>query len=287
MMSALSNVVTIFASFLLSAVVTRHYSQISTERELGRLAEAAASRIYLLSIQMREVVDDLQGLDVVDERETQFIESVAAQIDRLSAQADLSVEDLQRIADVDLSLPALRDEAQTRVEAASKRESVPCPHCGERHDVLMSTKGGTSKHSRCEETRRGFVVHRLNDGSLKVSHTGYFRIDCPNQECGNEIGVRRRDGEWGVIVRNCFNCFARIQYNLDSEEIDSWEVETPMEVPLSSVRAEGDVRKVQCPDCGYDLTLQGFTNSRGEEVISCSRCTKLLRVKDGAPRPAG
>ncbi len=210
-MQIVSSFVTFFASVYLSFVVTRHYAQVTAREELERLAQAAGSRIFLLSVQMRQLASDLNDFEVNDQLTQVFVNSVSAQIERLSAQADLSVEDLERIADVDLSLPAMRDAAQTRVEAATKREQIPCPHCREVVDITIGTASGASKHGKCDKCRRGFLVQRISDGSLRVSHTGYFRIDCPNEKCSNEIGINRRDTEWGTIVRNCFECYARIQ----------------------------------------------------------------------------
>ena len=122
-MQVVSNVVTFFASMYLSFVITRHYAQITAREELKRLAEAAGSRIFLLAVQMRQVAGELRTFDREVQHTGQFVESVAIQIDRLSAQADLSVEDLERISDVELSLPAMRDAAQSRVEAATKGDS--------------------------------------------------------------------------------------------------------------------------------------------------------------------
>lgn len=268
MMQLVSGFITFFSSVFLSFVVTRHYAQVTAQEELKRLAEAAGSRMFLLSVQMRQIVNDLSQFESDNEVENVFIESMAAQIDRLAAQADLSVEDLERIAEVELALPAMRDAAQTRVEAGTKREQIPCPHCRQTVDVTIGTTAGASRHSTCDSCKRGFVVHRISDGSLKVSHTAYFTIDCPNPECDNQIGINRREKEWGVIIRNCFECYARVQYNLDTEEVLSFSVEEPLTIDASSIEDSTGQRRGACPGCGYSVIFKGYKNSRGEE----SRC---------------
>jgi len=282
-MQAVSSFVTFFASFYLSFVVTRHFAQVTAREELRRLAEAAGSRIFLQSRQMRQLASELRDSEPTDEIAKVFGNSIASQIDRLAAQADLSVEDLERIAGVDLHLPAMRDEAQTRVEAATKRERFGCPHCNEPVEITISTAGGASRHGRCANCNRGFVAHRLADGSLKVGHTEYFKIDCPNPDCEQEIGIRPRDTEWGVIIRNCFECFARVHYDLDRRQVESFSIETPIPVAAGDVENASDgQRRVSCPSCGYVVSLRGYVNSRSEEFMSCPRCTKLLRVESAA-----
>lgn len=280
-MQLVSSFITFFSSVFLSFVVTRHYAQVTAREELKRLAEAAGSRLFLLSVQMRQIVTDLGQFESADQAEKVFLQSMATQIDRLSAQADLSVEDLERIADVDLGLPAMRHAAQTRVEAGTRREKIPCPHCKEVAEITIGTVPGASKHGRCDNCRRGFVVHRISDGSLRVSHTAYFRIDCPNPQCENEIGIKRRETEWGVIVRNCFECYARVQYDLESEKVLTFSLEDPLTLDSSLIEKSGDQRRAPCPGCGFSIILQGYKNSRGDELINCPRCTKLVRIPVG------
>lgn len=278
-MQVVSSYITFFASVYLSFVVTRHYAQATAREELRRLAEAAGSRIFLLSRQMRQLASELKDSEPTDEIAKVVGNSIAAQIDRLAAQADLSVEDLERIADVELPLPAMRDAAQTRAEVSTKREQVACPHCEKPVEVTISTSGGRSRHGRCSNCRRGFVVHRIADGSLKVGHSDHFHIKCPNPACENEIGIRPRETEWGIIIRNCFECYARVQYDLDRQEVDSFTVETPVTVASGQVENTADSqRRVSCPSCGYVLTLRAYKNSRGQELVSCTRCTKLVAV---------
>src|SRR6266446_9669306 len=121
-------------------------------------------------------------------------------------------------------------------------------------------------------------VHRIADGSLKVSHSRYFRINCTNSKCKNEIGINQRESEWGVIVRNCFECYARVQYDLDKKEVESFVIDPPLDLEASKIELNGGgERHATCPGCGYLLTLQGHANSRGEELTYCPRCTKLIR----------
>lgn len=277
-MQVISSFITFFSSVFLSFVVTRHYAQVTAREELKRLAEAAGSRIFLLSVQMRQLVQELNSFSGGDGITRIFIDSASSQIDRLASQADLSVEDLERIADVDLALPAMRDAAQTRVEATTKREQIPCPHCSELVDITIGTAANATKHSYCDKCNRGFVVHRVADGSLKVSHTGYFRIDCPNTGCTNDIGIRARENEWGTIIRNCFECYARVQYDLDKKQVESFRVESPLDIVDSNIEITGDLRRGPCPGCGYSVIFQDYKNSRGEQLTSCPRCTKLVRV---------
>lgn len=287
-MQVVASFITFFASIFLSFVVTRHYAQVTAREELGQLAEAAGSRIFLLSRQMQQLATELRDVEPNDEIAKAVGNAIAAQIDRLAAQADLSVEDLERMANVDLPLPAMRDEAQTRVEATTRIERISCPHCSANADIAISTAGGASRHGRCAECGRGFVVHRIPDGSLKVGHTEYFRIECPNPDCRNEIGMRPKEREWGIIIRNCFECFARVQYDLDERAVDSFAVEEPERVAPSDVEDAGEgQRSVPCPSCAYTLSLRGYVNSRGQEVMSCTRCTRLVLVEPADDGPRG
>jgi DNA-directed RNA polymerase subunit RPC12/RpoP len=281
-MQVVSSFVTFYGSVYLSFVVTRHYARVASREELRRLAEAAGSRIFLLSLQMRQLASELADSEAADKVTKVVVNSIAAQIDRLAAQADLSVEDLERIADIDLPLPAMRSAAQTRVEAATKLEKINCPHCGSELEVTVSTAGGTTRHGLCSTCKQGFVVHRLGDGTVKVGYTEYFRIQCPNPSCQNEIGIRPRETEWGIIIRNCFECFARVHYDLDQRKVSKFERETPLTVAEDKVETTNGQRRVLCPSCSYVLTLQGYKNSRGQELMSCPRCTRLVAVQTEA-----
>jgi hypothetical protein len=119
----------------------------------------------------------------------------------------------------------------------------------------------------------------LADGSIKLAFEDDFTVRCPNRECSNSLRIRRRSHEWGVVVRNCYECFARIKYNVDSQAVEDFTIETPLAVPAGSI-ANG---RGPCPYCSYSVVFKGTKNSRGEIVQFCPKCTQLMLVEGASP----
>jgi hypothetical protein len=275
-----ANLVTLLLTFYVSYAITEHFAKQTARGELGDLAEAAGSRIFLLSSQLGDLADEVTSFESDDERASLFLEMTASQMNKLASQVELSFQDLQRIAKLDISIPAIRDEVRSRIEEASRKEAVSCPHCEEPKEVLFSISAGSTKATRCDKCRQPFRVHRIADGSLKISYDQHFEIDCPNEKCANRIMIKRTEREWGAIIRNCFQCYARIRYDLDKGKVEEFRIEEPLGLSRNSIQ-DG---RGPCPDCGYQVIFKGARNAHGDELQSCPRCTQLIRISD---TPAG
>ncbi len=276
-LSVATSLVTLLLTFFVSYVVTRHYAQKAARAELFDLGQASGEQTLLLSQQLRELATEAEGFQPDDDRSELFIDSMISHLNKMASQAELSFHNIQRMAGLDISMPALRAVVQTAIEEGLRTERVPCPHCRCDNDVLVPASEGKTKATKCGDCRKPFTVHRLAEGKLKIMFPELRELRCPNPKCSNEILIRKKEDEWGTVVRNCFECFARIRYDLDEGKVEGFEVETPL------VASEILGGRVRCPYCGNRAVLKGGPNSRGERLMSCPSCTKLMRVEE-APR---
>ncbi len=272
----LADVTMIFGTFYVSFLVSRHFARVTSRKEMQDLAEASGTRIFLLSSQMRDLAQDVYNYDPDGPTSKIYYEVVGTQLTRLASQAELSFEDLQRIARVNISIPKLREEAVTRVEEGAQREKINCPECQNQVEVLMPRAAGASKHCRCDKCRKVFICHRLPDGIIKMSYSDDIEIDCPNSSCSNRIRIRRGPTDWGTTIRNCYECYARVQFNFDTKKVDKFDIEEPQVLEASKIIGG----QAECPYCAWTVSFRDTRNSRGEWLQFCPNCTKLIRVKE-------
>ena len=117
----------------------------------------------------------------------------------------------------------------------------------------------------------------MTDGSLRIMFAKSYLIDCPNPECNNQLKIRKDENDYGVTIRNCYECYARIQYDFDSEKVSGWEVVEPLKVYRKDV---SENNTVSCPKCAWIVTVQEKENSKGVIVQYCPNCTNLLEIVD-------
>ncbi len=272
----LADLTMIFGTFYVSFLVSRYFALVTSRKELQDLAEASGTRIFLLSSQMKELAQDVYNYESDGPTSKIYYNVIGTELTRLASQAELSFEDLQRIAKVDLSIPQLREDAVTRVEEVKQREKVRCPECEKELEVLVGAATGTSRHCRCDKCGKVFISHRLSDGGIKISYSDDLEIECPNNACTNQIRIRRGPTDWGTKIRNCYECFARIRFDLDNKEIENFTIEEPLELDRPLIANA----QCKCPYCSWLVTFGETRNSRGEWIQSCPSCTKLIKVKD-------
>jgi DNA-directed RNA polymerase subunit RPC12/RpoP len=273
-MSAYDTIIA-FVSFYFAYLITQHGAAERAREDLRDLAKAAGYRILLLAHQMQQLASELRSSEPRD------YNSLAARIEQLAQHTDLSVDDLGRIAGIKLPLSEIRGDVETRFETVTRREQIRCPHCDAQVDVIISIASGATKRRVCPDCRKGFVVCRASDGSLKVIHTGHFEIHCP--KCNNKIGISTREEmEWDSIVRNCYECYARILCDPKTQEVWFHSYEEPLSVTKIEIAADGQ-RYARCPYCWFLVNLSGmYKNSKGKKLISCPRCTRLLEIVNEA-----
>ena len=275
---AMADLVMFLLAAYVSYVITSYYARIAARSELRDLAEASGERIFLLSTQMEELAEEIEEHAARVDAPALYLSLLPAQLNRLASQAEVSVHDLQRIAGEDININQLRQDVRSTVERAIQTEAVKCPHCGADQQVALSLDPGKTKHTACAACRMHFILHRLPGGNIKLSYPDAFRVKCPNPDCGNDILVKKGPDEWGIVIRNCFECYARIKIDVDRKVVDAHELAKPLTVVRSAI-VDG---KAQCPGCGFVVQFKGTKNRRGVEVQYCPRCTKLITVKDDA-----
>jgi len=254
-------------------------SQRKTAREeLRDLAEASGRRVFLLSAHMQELAEEALEAGVEDGHSKVRFESMAAELARLASHAELSFRDLQQMAKLDVSIPALKDEARTKVVEMTRREMVNCPRCNKENDIFFGTAPGATRHHTCSNAhcRAILVLHRLPDESIKVGMDRVRSIDCPNPECSNDIKIKIIGSEYGVVVRNCYDCFARIRFDIDSDKVAGWELEAPLSLAVSQIVDN----RGPCPYCNWSVQFKQTRNKAGLWVQFCPHCTKLIRVQE-------
>lgn len=275
-LSAVSDLVTVLLASFVSYAVSRYFATQSARSDLRDLAEATGEHIFLLSSQIRQLADESTDFQRDAERSRIFLEILRSQLHKLASQAELSFHNTQRLAGLDISIPALRDEVRTAFEEGTKIESVQCPRCKSPAEIVLSTNPGATRHSQCVKCRLPFMAHRLVDGTIRLAFEDANRIDCPNPACDNSLIINRRGHEHGVVIRNCFECFSRIRFNLDSRSVEGYDIEETLKVlDTAIVGGHGP-----CPYCSYDVTFKGTRNSKGAMVQFCPSCTKLMVVSE-------
>ena len=101
-------------------------------------------------------------------------------------------------------------------------------------------------------------------------------MDCPNPECQNTLKLKRGPTDFGKVIRNCYECFARITYDLDANSIDGWTKEEP----LTLNKAQIADWKATCPYRSWTVTFKETRNSKDQWVQYCPNCTKLILVQE-------
>jgi hypothetical protein len=275
-LSAVADLVTVLLASYVSYAVSRFFATQSARSDLRDLAEATGEHIFLLSSQIRQLADESTDYQKEAARSQIYLETLRSQLYKLASQAELSFHNTQRLAGLDISIPALRDEVRTAFEEGTKTESVQCPRCKSPAEVVLSTNQGATRHAQCAKCKLPFMAHRLVDGKIRLTYEDSNRIDCPNSGCENSLIINRRGHEHGVVIRNCYECFARIRFNLDTRTVEGFDVEQPLEVPDGNIKdGHGP-----CPYCSYDVVFKGTRNSKGRMVQFCPNCTKLMLVSE-------
>lgn len=270
-------------TFFVSYVVTRHFATYSARANMADLGMATGEQTILVTEQLRELSLELQAFEATDDRVELFLSQIANQLDRISSQTELSFKNVQRMAGLDLSIADLRLGVASTVEAGTAKERVACPQCGTLKEVALSTAPGRSRVTRCGKCHFGFTLNRLSDDKVKLTFEDVVRIACPNDACTMSIPIKKRAQDQGVVIRNCFECYARIRFNADSDEVEQWQIEAPLDVSEELLEAD----HVDCPYCSHRMRLLQGRNSKGERLTSCSNCTRLVRVRPAAQQGVG
>ncbi len=243
LLTVVSDLGKIFFTLYISYVVTQQFAQKSAREDLRDLAESSGSRLFLLSSHIRELADEIMGYEPDGERSGLHYKTMASEMQRLATQAELSFQDMYRMAKLDISIPALIDEARTRVVEATRREEFECPYCKRKRELFFDMSPGATKHTFCDRCHKPFVIHRLPDGSIRFGFEEVFVVDCPNPKCPNRIKIKKKPTEYGTVIRNCYECFTRIKLSLDTQRVESFDSEEPLRIAEDTIK-DG---RGQCP----------------------------------------
>jgi len=266
----------LFFTTYLAYVTAEHFAMKAGREELRKLGDATGRRIFLQSAQLGELAAEVIAQEPGENQSAMHDETLASELNRLASHAELSFEEVQRMCGLDISIPELADEARYRVIDDTVQEKVACPLCSKEKVILLAGFPGASKHATCFNCHHQFIAHRMPDGSIKLRYQDQAVVDCPNPECGNKIRITLGPRDWGKAIRNCFECFARITYDMETEKVEHWTQEQPLTISESAI----ENMQAECPYCSWRVTFRESRNSKGQWVQYCPHCTKLILVED-------
>lgn len=266
----------LFLTTYLAYMISAHFSRKAAREELRDLGMTTGRRIFLHSAQLRELSAEVLGYEADGDRSKIYYNIIASQLNKLASHAELSFEEVQQMAQLDISIPALVDEVRSKVVDDTRRECVKCPFCQHDTDVLIGQNPGATKHLTCANCHHHFAVYRLADHSLKLGYEDQSVINCPNGECQNRIKIKRGPADFGKVVRNCYECFARVTFDLDANAVEGWTREEPLSIDSKRILDS----KAECPYCSWVVTFKETRNSKEQWVQYCPSCTKLMLVKE-------
>lgn len=178
----------IFFTLYISYVVTKYFAEKSATEELRDLAESSGRRVFLLSSNIRELADEIMGYEPDGDRSRLHYRAIASQMTRLASQAELSFQDMQQMAKLNISIPSLIKET-SMIEGNYRRwDIVSCPYCSNEQEIHIRIKPDAAEYVMCSACHNLFVTHRMADRSVAVSRSGKSEsIHCPS--CSREKEV--------------------------------------------------------------------------------------------------
>jgi hypothetical protein len=235
---------------------------------------------------------------------------IAAQLDNLAEEAEVSIGDLEMMsgskisldplvqtamrgieAAVDQALPGESTQVKSKVlsaiaeplkklEADVKQAAVAlraaahtCPQCGTTLSTVIGESAGSTVHATCVQCQSQMTVHRMPDGSLSSRViVPKLKIDCPS--CATPIAVRVRPEDPDVVVRNCFECDERIYVDVVKGEVRSSEKRPPLQ---ANYLVQGDKALITCPSCLNEIRAS-YNPAFNPLKASCARCTNLIHA---------
>jgi len=272
--SIVKDLIVIFITFYVAYVTTKHFAQKLAQDDLLDIGESAGRRIFMLSAHLRTLADEISTYSPDGDKSEIYYGNIISQLHRLAIDTELSFKDMQQIAKLDISIPNLVEETQTSVINTIKTEKITCPYCNNETKVLFDTARNASKRIDCGNCHKPFMLHRLDDGNIKIGIEDVFVIECPNPECGNMIRIKKNPKDFGTTVRNCFDCFARIRFDFDSGTVEEWDKEEPQKVFSNAIK-EG---RIKCPYCSWSNIVRDTHNASGQWVQYCPNCTRLMEI---------
>lgn len=138
LLSLAANLSTVLLTFLVSYVITRYFAEKAARAELFDLGQASGEETALLSVQLQQLAEEVDDFTPEDERAQLYLATISSQLQKLASQADLTFHNIQRMAGLDISIPALRAEVQATIQHGIRQETVPCPHCRAENHVCRS-----------------------------------------------------------------------------------------------------------------------------------------------------
>jgi hypothetical protein len=273
-----AELVKLFLTVYASYAITRAYSQRAMRLELHDVAKVTMRRLVLLATDIQGIASELTAS--ADERTLQSTAvSLGAQLRRMATHAEASIDDIGVMARLDISLATLKEEIRTRIVDSEEEEIAPCPSCSKPVSVNLLTSP-SSKQVACRSCSTMVVFHRLPDGGVKIRKAGAI-VKCPNPSCAASFQLREKPTDFGIVIRNCYECFARIKYDLDTSSVQSFQVVTPY--PASADAAPDG--RITCPHCAAHIPYRPFTNAAGRMVQGCMNCRELLAFPEPSPVP--
>jgi len=268
------DLVTLFLTFYIAYVTTQYFAQKTAREDLIDIGISSGRRIFTLSSHLRTLAEEILRFEPDGERSKIYYENIVSQLNRLAIDTELSFKDMQQIAKLDISIPDLVEETRTSVINTIRKELIMCPYCNEKKELLFDTTTAATKHVSCGKCHKPFMIHRLPDGSIKLGIEDTFITKCPNPDCNNEIKIKKAPKDFGVTIRNCFECFARIRFDLDSGSIEGWDQVEPKQIKPSDIVDE----RLKCPYCSHSNVSRNTHNSKDQCVQFCPNCTNLILI---------
>ena len=152
----LLEIVKLFLSLYIAYVITRHYSARSAREDLTDIGIASGKRIFQLSAHIKELANEISTFEPDGINSKIHYKTLISNLNRLASDAELSFQDMQQIAKLDISIPEIINSTQERSVYRQELEVVKCPYCDSEKEIVMSSKAGTTKQVVCPGCKKVF-----------------------------------------------------------------------------------------------------------------------------------
>lgn len=281
----ISDLATIFfsayAGYLFSFMVAKRMhdtefeaSEEKNKTELQKVSKLMGRRILNLTEHLRKLAEEISDFEIRNKKSAEiYFNRISAELTRLAIDASSSVEDVQDTGEVTIPSQDILKDIRTKIYT-SVEERFHCPRCNAEHKIMLGSMPGSTTHKNCD-CGASLIINRGQDRAVFIGLAKDFKITCPNPECKNQIHIKRdkRSPETGIGIRNCFECRARIEIDLDKEAIKNYSIENPLVVSVKAAASQ-----FYCPNCQARDYVPSTVNSKGEKYSSCRRCFKLILI---------
>jgi hypothetical protein len=232
---------------IVSVIATRQEARRSFEDTLTQYGRQAWTSLERLEEKVRkrlendEHVDNVTlddwALDIAHAKDVwrDLLEKDLDKTDRIQEQLEKTGQEFeQKLREVQSNSEWMRlhTQLQQKVERLAKRAPLPtrpvkvnvtvsCPNCDDNVEAELGISGGESAWPTCLQCGYRFPIHRLADGSVRVSNTAQrtsARYGCPSESCDAEIVLDVPKSGSVAFIKQCQACGTHVQFRGSHEK---------------------------------------------------------------------